>query len=77
LELALERLGPNPLVEGDHYPGDVLAALVRLDEKEWAGRDDLRARLAKLFSHAMELSSDDADGFRASLELPSSGSPAN
>jgi hypothetical protein len=77
LELAIERLEPNPLVEGDYYPGDVLAELVRLDQREWAGRDDLRARLAELFTHAMELSSEDADGFRASLKLPSSGSPPN
>ncbi len=77
LELAVERLSPDPLIEGDHYPGDVLAALVRLDEKDWAGRNDLRTRLAELFRHAMNLSSEDADDFRASLELPSGGSLAN
>jgi hypothetical protein len=77
LALALDRLRADPLIEADYYPGDVLAALVRLDEKDWAGKDDLRARLAELFTRAMESSSEDADAFRASLELPSSGSTAN
>jgi hypothetical protein len=77
LELAVERLSHDPLLEGDYYPGDVLAALVRLDEKDWAGRDDLRSRLAELFRRAINLSSEDADDFRANLELPSNGSRAN
>jgi hypothetical protein len=77
LELAVDRLSSDPLLEGDYYPGDVLSALVRLDEKEWSGRDDLRVRLGELFTAAMKASSDDADDFRASLELPTSGSRAN
>lgn len=77
LELAVERLSHDPLIEGDNYPGDILAALVRLDEQDWAGRDDLRARLAELFALAMNVSSEDADDFRAILELPSRGSRAN
>lgn len=77
LELAIERLRPDPLLEADFYPGDVLAALVRLDEQDWAGRNDLREALAKLFRQAMTQSSDEADAFRESLQLPSSESRAN
>ena len=77
LELAIERLRAEPLIEGDYYPGDVLAALVRLDEEDWEGRNDLRAELAGLFRQAMEQSNEDADAFRESLQLPSSGRQAN
>ena len=77
LELAIERLRADPLLEGDHYPGDLLAALVRLDEEDWGGRADLRSDLAELFRQAMEQSGDDADAFRESLELPASGRQAN
>lgn len=72
LELALERLRPDPLLLADFYPGDVLAALVRIDEPEWEGRNDLRASLAELYRHAMEQSSDEADAFRDALQLPPS-----
>jgi hypothetical protein len=77
LEVAIRRLRADPLIEGDYYPGDVLAALVRLDEDDWEGRDDLRSDLAELFRQAMEQSSEDADAFRESLQLPSSGSPSS
>lgn len=77
LELAVERLRANPLIEGDYYPGDVLAALVRLDVDDWTGRDDLRADLEVLFRQAMQQSTEDADAFRESLQLPASGRLAN
>lgn len=77
LELAIVRLRVAPLVEGNYYPGDVLAALVRLDEEDWGGRNDLRAELAELFGQAMEQSNEDADAFRDSLQLPSRGRRAN
>ena len=77
LELALEPLDSNPLAEGNCYPGDMLAALVRLEDEDWAGRSDLRARLVDVFTVAMKLNSEEADDFRAVLELPSSGSRSN
>lgn len=77
LELAMMRLRADPLIEGDFYPGDVLAALVRLNEEDWEGRNDLRAELAELFGQAMEQSNEDADAFRDSLQLPSSAHRAN
>lgn len=77
LELAIERLRTDPLLEGDYYPGDLLSALVRLEEEEWGGRADLRPDLKELFRQAMEQAGDDADAFRESLELPPSGRRAN
>jgi hypothetical protein len=73
LEVAVRRLRADPLIEGDYYPGDVLAALVRLDEADWRGRDDLHADPEALFCQAMEQSTENADAFRESLQLPSSG----
>ena len=77
LELAIERLRPNPLLEADFYPGDVLAALVRLDEQDWQDRNDLREALAELFRQAMAQSSGEADVFRDSLQIPLSDGRAN
>lgn len=77
LELAIQRLRAHPLIEGDYYPGDVLAALIRLDEGDWEGSNDLLAELAELFRQAMQLSNEDADAFRDSLQLPLSGHGPN
>ena len=38
--LALKHLRENPLVQGDHYPGDLLAAVMRLDAEFWAQNQD-------------------------------------
>ena len=77
LELAVERLRPNPLLLADFYPGDVLAALIRVDEQDWEGRNDLREALADLFSQVMAQTSDEANAFRESLQLPLSDRHAN
>ena len=45
LPIAIDFVDANPLVEGDHYTGDVLTALLRLSPHEWAGNEKLRPRL--------------------------------
>jgi contact-dependent growth inhibition (CDI) system CdiI-like immunity protein len=35
LPIALQRLGANPLAEGDFYPGDLLANVLRIDAEFW------------------------------------------
>ena len=77
LGFAMERLSSNPLLEGEHYPGDILAALLRLDDADWAGMDALRVDLSKLFQRAMGRSGEDADDFRISFGLLAKGSSPN
>ena len=77
LELALDRLRSDPLLECEHYPGDLLAALVRLDESEWADRPDLKADLATYFRMALERQDDDTSALRDILDLPSGSQRIN
>lgn len=77
LEVAIARLRADPLLEADYYPGDLLAALVQIDEDAWGSRTALRAELADLFRQAMDRSTDAGDAFREGLELTSSGRQAN
>jgi hypothetical protein len=39
--IALERLEIAPLVEGDFYPGDLLAMVLRVDDAFWTSHPDL------------------------------------
>ena len=55
---ALERLRSDPLVAGDHYPGDLLASLLRVDASFWRRFPDLEVELRKL-----------AEGLRTRPEL--------
>jgi hypothetical protein len=77
LPLAVERLRPNPLLDADNYPGDLLAALIRLDAQVWTEWPDLHAELAELFRLAMARSPDETESLRESLQLPSSGGAAH
>lgn len=38
--VVLPRLAVDPLLEGDHYPGDVLAAVLRLPTDHWLRHPD-------------------------------------
>lgn len=77
LKLAIDRLSANPLLEGENYPGDVLAALLRVEDADWVGRHALRARLTELFEQAMSLEGKDAEDFRVAVGLPPIGSFTN
>ena len=46
--IALDRLQPDPLVEGDYYPGDLLASVLRVDAAFWERFPDLEVPLRKL-----------------------------
>ncbi|SNY04724.1 contact-dependent growth inhibition system immunity protein [Paractinoplanes atraurantiacus] len=43
--LALDELERDPLAEGDFYPGDLLAAVVRVPHSYWQGHAEQAARL--------------------------------
>ena len=77
LELAIDRLRADPLVEGDYYPGDLLTALVRLEETEWEGRNDLTSELTVLFRQALKRPNEETEALRDSLQLPSRNDPAH
>ena len=40
IPLAVERLRENPFVEGDYYPGDLLAAVMRVESSFWQTHQD-------------------------------------
>jgi hypothetical protein len=65
------------LLDADNYPGDLLAALIRLDAEVWTDWADLHAELAELFRLAMARSPDETESLRESLQLPSSGGAAH
>jgi hypothetical protein len=46
--IALDRLRPDPLTEGDCYPGDLLASTLRVDAAFWKRSPDLEVELRKL-----------------------------
>jgi len=46
--IALDRLQPDALVEGDYYPGDLLASVLRVDAAFWKRSPDLTVSLRKL-----------------------------
>lgn len=52
LELALQRLEQDPLRAGDFYPGDVLAAALRLPGEAWDAISGAKERLAGIVAEA-------------------------
>jgi hypothetical protein len=42
IPLAIEQLQRDPLVEGDYYPGDLLAAVVRVKSSFWQAQPHAR-----------------------------------
>lgn len=59
---ALRRLVETPLLEGDYYPGDVLAAVLRLDADCWASRPDLHALVVEVIGRLDPNDADYPDG---------------
>jgi hypothetical protein len=72
LDLAFQRLAKEPLLEGSHYPGDILSALIRADPSIWTDRPHLRKELSSLYRRALDAPADVNDTFREFLSLPES-----
>jgi hypothetical protein len=53
--LAIEHLSANPFVEGNHYPGDLLASVVGTSRTFWKTHGDLRFRVRSIVSNAVSL----------------------
>lgn len=54
--LALDRLQPAALAEGDHYPGDLLATVLRVDVGFWERFPDLEVSVFRLAENLRERS---------------------
>jgi len=50
MPLVLERLEKEPLLEGDFYPGDVLAAVLRISPEYWTGHLGQLAALERVLT---------------------------
>lgn len=63
IPLALELLRADPLVAGDNYQGDLLAAVLRADSRFWLASPQLRVEAAAIAQRAISLlpSLDDTD----------------
>lgn len=53
--LALEKLEVAPLVEGDFYAGDLLVALLRVDDSFWTAHPELKSRMKTIAGRARTL----------------------
>jgi len=55
LPIALERLSADPLAEGDYYPGDLLASVLRADSRFLVASPALRSEVARIAELAFSL----------------------
>jgi hypothetical protein len=46
--LAVNVIEANPLAEGDYYPGDLLASVLRVDKADWERWQDLHQRVVSV-----------------------------
>jgi hypothetical protein len=56
--LALEQLETNPLVEGDFFPGDLLASVLRIGPEFWAQEWEWRQRTRALLERLARIPKD-------------------
>jgi CDI immunity proteins len=69
LDRAVALLEINPLVEGDYYPGDLLAAVLRFGESFLAERSELFRRVAVVAGRAEALLRAESESSGATAEL--------
>ncbi len=55
LPLALDMLEQDPWVEGDYYPGDLLASVLRIERGFWEQTPQLWARLQTLVARMEDI----------------------
>ena len=55
IPLAVERLEIEPLAEGDLYPGDLLAAVLTIEETFWSTHADSFQRIRRVVSRVQEI----------------------
>ncbi len=71
LPLALDVLEQDPWAEGDYYPGDLLASVLRVERGFWEQAPQLWVRLQTLVAQLEDIPQDMREsiaGFRAQKE---------
>lgn len=66
--LALEKLEADPFIEGDFYPGDLLAAVLRIDDSFWTAHPELASRIKAIMDRAKASLVDMDDFQREAIE---------
>lgn len=69
LPLALDLLSENALIEGDHYPGDLLRAAMSTDSAFWVRHQDEKTRLASIAAGAKSELTVTEDARRSNRQL--------
>lgn len=72
LPLALDVLEQDPWAEGDYYPGDLLAGVLRVERDFWEQAPQVWARLRSLVARLEDISQDMQESiaaFRGQEEL--------
>jgi len=69
LPLALDLLSEDALIEGDHYPGDLLRAAMSTDSAFWSRHQDEKTRLASIAARANSELTVTEDARRANRQL--------
>jgi hypothetical protein len=77
LDLAFDRLAPDPLLDCGCFPGDILANLVRAPAEVWKERPALCEKLSEYYDFVMRQPPDLTADFREILNLPASGNVRN
>lgn len=54
IPIALNHLKKQPLAEGDYYPGDLLAAVIRIPESFWQSEPALKKKLVCVLGSALK-----------------------
>jgi hypothetical protein len=54
IPLAVERLESEPLAEGSHYPGDLLAMVLKVDESFWTAHSDSFERVRRVLGRVRD-----------------------
>jgi hypothetical protein len=52
IPIAIEALEIDPLAEGDHYPGDLLEAVLSVEDSFWAANPEFHREISEIAERA-------------------------
>ena len=71
--IAIERLMNDPLCEGDFYPGDLLNAVLKVDESYWKRHPNAREKVSLVVDRALKRLEELRDDSRVTREALDEG----